>query len=301
MLRSVREDPYESQLGRLEEREARLLRPKGGGAGPGSLMAKIEKKIPDKLQGTMDLAFYKAFQILFQHGTGLLERVFRRKRLRADFIIRMGRVDYGSLDPQRAVRQLDRGAGLGALLNVAVATTEGFVLGLLGLGLPDIPILLALLLRGVYKAASRFGFSYDTPEERYYILLLLCAALAPQADRAGYSRLVDETGRALDRGERPSFQLEEQMRRTAKELSASLLVVKFIQGYPIVGLIGGVYNCSITWKVERFAALKYQKRFLEKIRDSRSAQPPKLRQGPGEVSGWRKRRPKDADRPASGT
>lgn len=62
--------------------------------------------------------------------------------------------------------------------NQAVSAAEGLGLGLLGVGLPDIAIFTAMLLRGVYETALYFGFSYDTPEERFFILCLLEASVS---------------------------------------------------------------------------------------------------------------------------
>lgn len=35
---------------------------------------KLEEKIPPKLQGTLDAAFAKAFALIFEKGTGIIER-----------------------------------------------------------------------------------------------------------------------------------------------------------------------------------------------------------------------------------
>lgn len=39
-------------------------------------------------------------------------------------------------------------------------------MGFLGMGLPDIPVFLGVLLRSIYEIALSFGFSYDTEEEQ---------------------------------------------------------------------------------------------------------------------------------------
>lgn len=121
----------------------------------------------------------------------------------------------------------------------------------------------------MYQTALRYGFAYDTPRERYYILLLLCAALTKGPVRLAYSDRADRFGRALDHGEDPAFDLDAQMRETSKALANAMLVVKFIQGTAIVGVLGGACNFSATRRVTEVADLKYQKRFLEKKRRGR--------------------------------
>lgn len=258
-------NPYNRQLDRIRRREDRLFREsRGGSTLKTGLREKIESKIPEKLMETMDAAFYTAFQVIFKRGTGLLGKTIPEKRLRADRYIKEY---YLGKDPDaRSVRAFHKSAVLSGAATTTMATAEGCALGLAGMGLPDIPILMSILLRAVYQTAVRYGFAYDTPQERYYILLLLSAALTRGPERAAFSRRADDFGRSVDHGEGPWFDLDTQMRETSKALSNAMLVVKFIQGTAIVGVVGGVCNFSASRKVTEVANLKYQKRFLEKKR-----------------------------------
>ena len=256
---------YNRQLDAIRRREAKLFRVRAPRNAPGgSLMAKIEERIPEKLRGALDTAFYTAFQVLFQQGTGLLKKTIPEKKLRGERYIR----EYFLKEDPSAehVRAFHKSGSRGGAAATAAATLEGCALGLLGMGLPDIPILMTLLLRAVYQTALRYGFPYDTREERYYILLLLCAALTRGAERKDYSDRADGFGRAIDHGERPPFDLDAQMRETSRALADAMLVVKFIQGTAVVGVVGGACNFSASRRVTEGANLKYQKRFLEKKR-----------------------------------
>ena len=51
-----------------------------------------------------------------------------------------------------------------------------------------------------------------------------------------------------------------------RALADAMLVVKFIQGTAVVGVVGGACNFSASRRVTEVANLKYQKRFLEKKR-----------------------------------
>ena len=57
---------------------------------------------------------------------------------------------------------------------------------------------------------------------------------------------------------------EEETRAAAVLLSHKLLAVKFVQGLPVVGAVGGAVNFSAAGRVARWGALKYKKRFYEK-------------------------------------
>jgi len=254
---------YNRQLDKICRKEDKIFaditredRPSGG------LMAKIEARIPAKLVGTMDEAFYRAFQVLFEKGTGLLRLTIAEKKLRADRFIR----EYYLKERPDAkrVESFHKNARLGGVGATVLATAEGCMMGLFGMGLPDIPILMSLLLRTVYATALRYGFRYDSQQERFFILLLLSAALAKGSERKEYSLMADRVGHAIDRGVRFSFNLDEQMRETSKALARSMLVAKFIQGTSIVGAVGGISNFSASRRVANMANLKYQRRFLEK-------------------------------------
>lgn len=226
------------------------------------LMAKIEARIPAMLVNTMDEAFYRAFQVLFEKGTGLLRLTIAEKKLKADRFIR----EYylKEYPDAKRVESFHKSARLGGVAATILATVEGCVLGLFGMGLPDIPILMSLLLRTVYQTALCYGFRYDSLQERYFILLVLSAALAKGSERREYSLMADQVGRSIDRGERLSFNLDDQMRETSKALARSMLVAKFIQGTSVVGVVGGLSNFLSSRRVANMANLKYQKRFLEK-------------------------------------
>lgn len=254
---------YDRQLHKINQKEDQLFENCGKEDQPSTgLMAKIEARIPAMLVDTMDEAFYRAFQVLFEKGTGLLRLTIAEKKLKADRFIREY---YLKENPDaKKVESFHKSARLGGVMATVLATLEGCVLGLFGMGLPDIPILMSLLLRTIYQTALRYGFRYDSQQERYFILLVLSAALAKGSERSEYSLMADQVGRSIDKKERFSFNLDEQMRETSKALARSMLVAKFIQGTSIIGVVGGASNFSASRRVANMANLKYQKRFLEK-------------------------------------
>ena len=54
------------------------------------------------------------------------------------------------------------------------------------------------------------------------------------------------------------------MRAASALLADRLLLVKFIQGMPVVGVVGGAANLSLSSAVNKYGTLKYKKRFLER-------------------------------------
>ena len=55
-----------------------------------------------------------------------------------------------------------------------------------------------------------------------------------------------------------------QIERAAEGLSKELLYMKFLQGIPVVGAVGGIYDAVYMKRITEYANLKYKKRFLMK-------------------------------------
>ena len=58
------------------------------------------------------------------------------------------------------------------------------------------------------------------------------------------------------------YSKEEQIIRTANALSRELLYMKFLQGIPVVGAVGGIYDFVYMNQINTYAKIKYYKRFL---------------------------------------
>lgn len=250
---------YHRILNRLERKEARLLKQKGLSLP----MEALEARIPPAVRNNLEKAFQKAFEtMLSSGGTWVVEHTYPKGKTMERF--RRWEQPLSSKQAKAELKRMERQGRNAQLLGGIAAGTEGTVLGILGIGLPDIPVILALLLRSLYQSADRYGFSYDSPAERQYLLLLLQGALAQGDERLSYSREADALGRALDHDWPVEEHVEEAVVRTSQCLARELLLIKFIQGIPLVGVVGGLSNLSISGRVARYGRIKYQKRFLEK-------------------------------------
>ena len=54
---------------------------------------------------------------------------------------------------------------------------------------------------------------------------------------------------------------DELIKRAAGGLSKELLYMKFLQGVPVVGAVGGVYDAVYMQRITKYAELKYRRRF----------------------------------------
>ena len=60
--------------------------------------------------------------------------------------------------------------------------------------------------------------------------------------------------------------IADQIEQTADAFAVDMLVMKFIQGIPLVGAVGGLSNPYYFMKIMEYVRLKYHKRYrLEKM------------------------------------
>ena len=141
-----------------------------------------------------------------------------------------------------------------------ITTAEGVGLGVLGIGLPDIVLFIGYILKGIYETALKYGYDYDKPEERYLILKMMSAAIQK---RHKWVEADIEVNDYLQAMVIPADEdIAEQIDQTADAFAMDMLVMKFIQGIPLVGAVGGLSNPYYFMKIMEYVRLKYHKRYL---------------------------------------
>ena len=249
----------QKELEQLEKRERRLER-YAEKQEPPEWKKALETKVPEKVRVSLGKAFCKAFSVVFQHGNTLIEKTYDKEELQKDHEIQAYAVELKG--NRRELRRMRKAAGAADLRNMALTTVEGAGLGLLGIGLPDIVIFIGMLMKGAYEAALHYGFDYDSPQERLFILKMMEASLSRGEERIRADREVDAMCAALPSAEEAKNLLHEQTDRTAKAFAADMLLLKFIQGLPVVGLLGGAGNPVYYRRIMKYVQIKYHKRYL---------------------------------------
>lgn len=227
-------------------------------------MKKLDRFIPDKLSGTLNAAFFKGFQIIFEKGTGIIEKTYNKDKKEADF-----KVDtYANelMQNKKSARTFTKRAKSSKTANLMISTVEGIGLGLVGAGIPDIPLFIAMVLKSVYEVALSFGYEYDSDEEKIFILKVIEAAMCDEED---FIKKNDELNDIIDyiasNGDAIgswNVDKEEQMRATSRCLSEEMIYTKFLQGQFIIGIAGGVFDPIYVNRISNYAVLKYRRRFL---------------------------------------
>lgn len=249
--------PWQKEWRRLTKREDAYLKRREENRT--SLLSNIlADRIPPTLQSTLDTAFAKAFRLIFEKGTGLIEKTYQSDAARRQF--QVNRYAVGLAENRRGLRQFSKQAAKTGRKNLLLSGMEGIGLGLLGIGLPDIALFTGMLLKNTYEIALHYGYRYDRAEEKYFILRLIETALSHgDALTAGNEAI----NRFIERNQLPEgYSQDTQIARTAAALSTELLYMKFLQGIPLLGVVGGAYNPVYLQAVQTYAKLKYERRFL---------------------------------------
>ena len=219
----------------------------------------LEQKLPEKVYDGLQSAFGKAFSLVFRKGGAILEKSYRKDERLADH--RVGDYVLRHQGKRAELRRMRRSASRSNLTNMTITTVEGVGLDALGIGIPDIVIFITMLLRGVYETSMSYGYQYDTPAEQLLILRMLEASLTPGDEGELRDNAVDRMLVHMPAVVAQS-ELEEQITKTASAFAVDMLLLKFIQGLPVVGLLGGAANPVYYRKVMRYVELKYRKRYL---------------------------------------
>lgn len=256
-----RQNRWEKEWTALEKKEARYLMRRREEKTSSALQQKLEEKIPEKLEETLNTAFIKAFDLVFEKGTGLIEKTYNKDQQKTDYQVR----EYaaGLKESRKTVKAFGRQSQGTRMKNLMISGVEGVGLGLLGIGLPDIPLFTAVILKSVYEIALSYGFEYESEMEQWFILKMIETALKKGEELERNNSLLNAWIDQNGIGETVKGR-KEQSKETAAALAEALLYMKFLQGIPVVGVAGGAADTVYLKKITDYAELKYKRRFLRK-------------------------------------
>ena len=255
-----RKSPLEKEWAAMEKKELAMARAAVRASRP-AWRKKLEELIPRKVFEGLDSAFCKGFQIVFEKGVGIIEKTYNPERIRQIHAV----ADYAAqvTGRRKELKQIRKNARSAQYGNLAITTAEGLGLGALGVGLPDIVVFIAMLLKGIYETALHYGFEYDTPQEQLLILKMMETSLAKGEQWLELDEEVEEL--MTEEFLFDVSDVQEQIRVTGRAFALDMLLLKFIQGLPVVGILGGAGNPVYYNKVLGYVQVKYRKRYLMEL------------------------------------
>lgn len=260
-----KKSPWEREWDDLLKKESKFAEKRQ--AGPTSvLINKLDRFVPEKLSGTLNAAFFKGFEMIFEKGTGVIEKTYNKQQKEKDFQINTYAAELGA--DRKSVRKFTKQAKSAKATNLLVSTVEGVGLGLVGAGIPDIPLFIAMLLKSVYEIALSYGYRYDTEGEKVFILRMIQVAMLDDEAfleaNMEFNDLIDQIVADGDSLEGYRVDKTAQMRATSEALSAEMMYTKFLQGTMIIGMAGGIFDPIYINRISDYAVLKYRRRFLRR-------------------------------------
>jgi len=251
------------ELLKTQQLEKKVLAKESRGNRGFGLTDKIREKIPEKAMTSLEVAFEKGFTLIFTKGDGLIDKMGIEKARRQYEIY------AASLDKmiyEETLKAVDKSAGGRTAMTKGITTAEGSGLGIFGIGLPDIPIFLAMLLKTSYEIAAGYGIDFRDEREKRYTLALLNTIFSSSEDKSFFSDECDMIGAAIDHNEAVDTEIhQEDIELVSNTLATDMLVAKFLQGFTFAGVIGGPINLHMVHKVSKIAKIKYKKRFLNRL------------------------------------
>ncbi len=218
----------------------------------------LRAKVPLKLEQTLEKAFLKAFDIVFIKGVNVIEKSYSKKKILDEYLEYIQEIENTST--RKTLQNINSNSNNKSNINIAFSAVKGAGFGFLGIGPLDIPLFLAQILKAMYEVSLSFGYDYNNEKEKIFILFLLKTSLL-EDDRIILNNIkLDKLIR--DENEYLKYDIEKEIEEVSKLLCERLLVSKFIQGMPLVGIAGGAYDGIFLQKILKFAKLKYYHRFL---------------------------------------
>lgn len=226
---------------------------------------RLEKVVPSGLQSKLELAFFKGFELVFEKGSTIIEKTYDKDNYKTDYQVN----EYATSikKDRKSLRKFTSKAKTTNAKNLLISGVEGITLGAIGVGIPDIPIFIGVLLKSINEIALSYGFDYDTDEEKNFILQLIYTAMYYGHDFDELDSKMNTLIYQLNQNIMIEYNIEEQIKHAANTLSSELLYMKFLQGIPIAGIIGGISDITCLQTISEYAIIKYQKRFLMKKRE----------------------------------
>lgn len=253
----MKTEAYQKEWARMRRQEQHLLQQRRQRREK-RLESWLSDRVPDRLEATLNKAFEKAFALIFEKGTPLIEKTYDLRRLAERYLLD----DYALQErgEEKDLRSFSRRAGNTGALHTVLTGATGLGLGVLGIGLADVAVFTGLLLRNVYEIAMRYGYDYEGDKERAFLLRLIAASLAWGEELQQANQDID---RFIATDTYPQARSVPALTEdAARALSRELLYMKFLQGIPILGLVGGAANMLYMNRISAYVELKYRRRFL---------------------------------------
>ena len=249
-MKALEKFTYNREYKALKKKEQKYLK-KQSMSSDHFINRKLTGKVEPKLEQTLNTAFQKAFTLVFDKGVGIIQKTYNANKIKEK---------HNSIDSKLTRKNIRKQINVSKssnIKNLAITSISSTTLGILGIGIPDIFLFTALIIKNLQEISLSYGIDFNNEKEKYFMLMIIEGALSHES--------IYEINEKIDSiiESDYSYDIDFQIKQTSKTLASELLYLKFIQGIPIVGAISGFYDSKYMNQISKYANLKYQLRFLK--------------------------------------
>ena len=141
----------------------------------------IKDKLPQKVFMTTEAVFESAFDFIFDEGLDLIEKTYSKEKILNEYI--ENKNNFNKEKTLKNLRKFDNCLKSSNAISIISTGIKSTALGIVGVGMPDIPIFIAEILRVIYKTALSYGYRYENDREKIYILSIIAFSISYGEDR----------------------------------------------------------------------------------------------------------------------
>jgi len=149
---------YIRELKRAEQQEKDYLK-KRAKRKTTLLNSLAEDRVPKGIQSKLNEAFCKAFQVIFDRGMPAVERTINRRGIENRWEENIHHAQI--LRDTSSIRNITREATKDSMRGMLLSGASGVGLGVLGIGLPDVPVFAGMIMRDVNIKVSYREFEFE--------------------------------------------------------------------------------------------------------------------------------------------
>ena len=149
-----RKDPLTAEWEKLIKQESKLIKEREEKK-DSLLNQQLASKVPPKLQDTLNKAFAKAFGMVFEKGTDVIEKTYKKEDIEKTY--KINQYTHEIRQNKKSLKAFSKNASKSGRTNMLVSGVAGIGMGIVGVGIPDIPVFTAMILKSIYEIALNYG------------------------------------------------------------------------------------------------------------------------------------------------
>ena len=220
----------------------------------------FDEKVPEKVRISTEATFESSFEFIFEKGDSVLEKTYSKEKILNEY--EKNKNKFNSNKTKSNLRSFDRSVKISNTINTAFTGIKSTAMGVLGVGMPDIPVFIGEIIRTIYQTGLKYGYDHKTENEKIYILSVIGFGLSCGKEREYYSNLCDDIAYSIEKNSELKVTFSDIEKKISALMVSKVCGLKIVQGIFVIGIISSFGNISVMDNISKGAYLKYKKRFI---------------------------------------